>query len=252
MAEQSVAEQSVAEQSVAKRVESATPLSTVKKLKLQLFHRLQRRHRDAWKRYWGAFQLYLAAKLSIEEFHALAEELLGPDKHLHNKFVVALLSTAYQEEGDSAELRRNPQPPPAPEIQGHNGEGGGEAVRADAGSSAKDPLLQIIKEEGARHDSEQRSSVMHGSREVHGRKRPHSSVTPADNNAEEAAVNKLMHLERNRSHSEHPDRHSAQLLMGLGKHATTISPSSIAITPGSAPSSSRGFETSVSSDGRRD
>uniref|UniRef100_H3GJZ5 Uncharacterized protein n=1 Tax=Phytophthora ramorum TaxID=164328 RepID=H3GJZ5_PHYRM len=233
-----MAEQSVAEQSVAKRVESATPLSTVKKLKLQLFHRLQRRHRDAWKRYWGAFQLYLAAKLSIEEFHALAEELLGPDKlDLHNKFVVALLSTAYQEEGDSAELRRNPQPPPAPEIQGHNGEGGGEAVRAAAGSSAKDPLLQIIKEEGARHadgDSEQRSSVMHGSREVHGRKRPHSSVAPADNNAEEA------------------DRHSAQLLMGLGKHATTISPSSIAITPGSAPSSSRGFEASVSSDGRRD
>ncbi|RLN64011.1 hypothetical protein BBJ29_002395 [Phytophthora kernoviae] len=130
----------------------SAPRSTVQKLKLQLFHRLQRRHRDSWKRYWGAFQLYLAAKLSLEEFHALAEELLGPDKHLHNKFVVALLSTAFQQTDDDV------QPPLPPEIQDHNGEGGGEAVTVAAGEDTgsertkpKDPLLQIIKEEGARH-----------------------------------------------------------------------------------------------------
>ncbi|KAL3656854.1 hypothetical protein V7S43_018197 [Phytophthora oleae] len=226
----------------------ATPLSNLQKLKLQLFHRLQRRHRDAWKRYWGSFQLYLAAKLSLEEFHTLAEELLGPDKHLHNKFVVALLSTAYQETGD--ELRRSPQPPSAPKIQDHNGEGGGTGIKVltnegPSPKSNKDPLLQIIKEEGARHDSEQRSRDPH---EGHGRKRPHSSVAPADNSAEETAVSKLVHLDRDHSQCEshrvhdHPDHHSAQLLIGLGKFSTTtISPSS--------PSSSRGF---VTSDSRRD
>ncbi|RLN93217.1 hypothetical protein BBJ28_00009149 [Nothophytophthora sp. Chile5] len=126
------------------------PPTAVQKLKLQLFHRLQRRHRDAWKRYWTAFQLYLAARLSLEEFHALAEELLGPDKRsrlgvdLHNKFVVALLSTAYQQpEGDGGE-RRSHRPPPPPERQDHNGEGGGRAAKTD-------PLLQIIREESARH-----------------------------------------------------------------------------------------------------
>ncbi|KAG6955989.1 hypothetical protein JG687_00010857 [Phytophthora cactorum] len=170
------------------RVESPTPLSNVQKLKLQLFHRLQRRHRDAWKRYWGSFQLYLAAKLSLEEFHALAEELLGPDKHLHNKFVVALLSTAYQEVGDG-ELRRTPQPPSAPQLQDHSGEGGGAAdveTVANGGpspASSKDPLLQIIKEEDARH------------------------------------VNKIRHLDRDKSQHthDHPDHHSAELLIGLGK-----------------------------------
>ncbi|KAF4046256.1 Transcriptional regulator of RNA polII subunit [Phytophthora infestans] len=138
------------------QVQSAMPLSNVQKLKLQLFHRLQRRHRDAWKRYWGSFQLYLAAKLSLEEFHSLAEELLGPDKHLHNKFVVALLSTAYQEVGDG-ELQRNPQLPSAPQLQDHRVEGGGAAEvhtvanGSPSSTSSKDPLLQIIKEEGARH-----------------------------------------------------------------------------------------------------
>ncbi|KAE9341159.1 hypothetical protein PF008_g10761 [Phytophthora fragariae] len=237
---------------MAERVAAESPMSNVQKLKLQLFHRLQRRHRDAWKRYWGSFQLYLAAKLSLEEFHVLAEELLGPDKHLHNKFVVALLSTAYL---DAAELRSSPQPPSAPEIQDHNGEGGGQAA-VEAGQSptgSNDPLLQIIKEEGARHvggDSEQRSRVK---QEPQGRKRPHSSVEAADNNAEEAAVNKLVHLDgvTSRAH-DHPDHHSAQLLMGLGKHATSISPSSISITAKSAPSGSRAFQSSVSSDGRRE
>ncbi|KAE8976245.1 hypothetical protein PR003_g27003 [Phytophthora rubi] len=234
---------------MAERVAAESPMSNVQKLKLQLFHRLQRRHRDAWKRYWGSFQLYLAAKLSLEEFHVLAEELLGPDKHLHNKFVVALLSTAYL---DAAELRSSPQPPSAPEIHDHNGEGGGQAA-VEAGQSptwSNDPLLQIIKEEGARHDSEQRSRVK---QEPHGRKRPHSSVEAADNNAEGAAVNKLVHLDRDTSRAhEHPDHLSAQLLMGLGKHATSISPSSIAITAKSAPSGSRTFQSSVSSDGRRE
>ncbi|KAI9987464.1 hypothetical protein PInf_023503 [Phytophthora infestans] len=139
------------------QVQSAMPLSNVQKLKLQLFHRLQRRHRDAWKRYWGSFQLYLAAKLSLEEFHSLAEELLGPDKHLHNKFVVALLSTAYQEVGDG-ELQRYPQLPSAPQLQDHRVEGGGAAEvhtvanGSPSSTSSKDPLLQIIKEEGARHE----------------------------------------------------------------------------------------------------
>ncbi|KAG7389544.1 hypothetical protein PHYPSEUDO_010189 [Phytophthora pseudosyringae] len=239
------------------RAEPPTPLSSVQKLKLQLFHRLQRRHRDAWKRYWGSFQLYLAAKLSLEEFHALAEELLGPDKHLHNKFVVALLSTAYQEVGDG-ELRRDPQPPSALQLQDHNGEGGGDAeveMAANGGpspTSGSDPLLQIIKEEGARHvggDSEQRSRVPQDPHEVLGRKRPRSSVAPADNNAEEAAVNKLIHLDRDTSQHvhDHTDHHSAQLLMGLGKYAATT------ISPSSPSSSSRGFEPRVSSsDGRRD
>ncbi|CAI5736376.1 unnamed protein product [Peronospora destructor] len=85
-------------------------LLDVQKIKLQLFHRLQRCHRDAWKKYWGSFQLYVSAKLSLEEFHALAEELLGPDKHLHNKLVVSLLSTVYQEVGNG-ELQRSPQLP---------------------------------------------------------------------------------------------------------------------------------------------
>ncbi|OWZ16220.1 hypothetical protein PHMEG_00010006 [Phytophthora megakarya] len=221
------------------------PLSKVQKLKLQLFHRLQRRHRDAWKRYWGSFQLYLAAKLSLEEFHSLAEELLGPDKHLHNKFVVALLSTAYQDVGNG-ELQRNPQPPFAPEIQDHKGEGGGtEQTRTSGGPSptSNDPLLQIIKEEGARHDSEQRSRRQQEPQETLGRKRPRSSVAPTDNNAEEAVVHKLIHLDRDVH--DHHDHHSAQLLMGLGKCAeTTISPSS--------PSNREGFEPRVSSDGRRD
>ncbi|KAG1685168.1 hypothetical protein DVH05_009714 [Phytophthora capsici] len=223
----------------------ATPLSNLQKLKLQLFHRLQRRHRDAWKRYWGSFQLYLAAKLSLEEFHALAEELLGPDKHLHNKFVVALLSTAYQETGD--ELRRSPQPPLAPKLQDHSGEGGGTGLKVIANGgpspkSNKDPLLQIIKEEGARHvsgDSEQRSRGLH---EGNGRKRPLSSVAPADNIVE-GTVNKHVHLDHSHHAHDHPDHHSAQLLIGLGKFSTTT------ISPSSPSSSSRGFETS---DNRRD
>ena len=57
-------------------------LPNVLELKLQLFHRLQRRHRSAWKQYWRSFQRYLVAKLSLDEFHALAEELLGPDKRM--------------------------------------------------------------------------------------------------------------------------------------------------------------------------
>ncbi|ETN08218.1 hypothetical protein PPTG_12059 [Phytophthora nicotianae INRA-310] len=225
------------------QVESPTPLSNVQKLKLQLFHRLQRRHRDSWKRYWGSFQLYLAAKLSLEEFHALAEELLGPDKHLHNKFVVALLSTAYQEAGDG-ELRPTPQPPSALQLQGHSGVGGGTKILkvANGGpspASNKDPLLQIIKEEDARHDSEQRSQDTHA---INGRKRPHSSFAPPDDNTEES-VSKHMHLDRDtaRHAHDHPDHQSAELLMGLGKCSTaTISPSS--------PSTNRGFEPRVSPD----
>lgn len=225
-------------------MQSAMPLSNVQKLKLQLFHRLQRRHRDAWKRYWGSFQLYLAAKLSLEEFHSLAEELLGPDKHLHNKFVVALLSTAYQEVGDG-ELQRNPQLPSAPQLQDHRVEGGGAAEvhtvanGSPSSTSSKDPLLQIIKEEGARHDSEQR---LQNSHTIHGRKRPHSTVAPADDSTEES-VNKLIHLDRGKARHvhDHPDHHSAEILMGLGKcAATTISPSS--------PSSNRNFEPRVSPD----
>ncbi|KAG7400482.1 hypothetical protein PHYBOEH_005510 [Phytophthora boehmeriae] len=230
----------------------ATSRLTVQKLKLQLFHRLQRRHRDSWKRYWGAFQLYLAAKLSLEEFHALAEELLGPDKHLHNKFVVALLSTSFQQTDDDV------QPPPPPERQDHNGGGGG---RAEAGAIAvemenqkpKDPLLQIIKEEGARHvcgDSEQRLSVTPDT-EVQNLKRPHSSVDSAH---EDAVVNKhLTAASRDRSltHDDHSDHQSAALLIGLGKCSST-SPSSIALTPGSTPSN-RSFEAQLSSgtDNRR-
>lgn len=184
------------------------PPSAVQKLKLQLFHRLQRRHRDAWQRYWGAFQQYLAAKLSLEEFHALAEELLGPDKHLHNKFVVALLSTAYQEAPDN----QQPQPPLPPELRDHSGEGGGEATTP----TNSDPLLQIIKEEGARHDSEQRSSEPQSRH--NGRKRSHSGTS-------EESSSKQPHLsdsnqDRPRVDEQHPDHHSAQLLIGLSSAAT--------------------------------
>jgi hypothetical protein len=132
---------------------------------------------------------------------------------LHNKFVVALLSTAYQDV--EVPSSPQPQPPSTPKLQDHNGEGGGEvAMEANGGPSptgSNDPLLQIIKEEGARHgrcicarsrldprglplfnavggDSEQRSRVQLDSREPQGRKRRHSSVAPADNNADEAGA----------------------------------------------------------------
>lgn len=64
--------------------------------------------------------------------------------------MVVLLSTAYL---DAAELQRSPQPPSAPEIQDHNGEGGGQAaLEAEASpTGSNDPLLRIIKEESARH-----------------------------------------------------------------------------------------------------
>lgn len=151
-------------------------LLDVQKIKLQLFHRLQRRHRDAWKSYWSAFQLYVAARLSLEEFHALAEELLGPEKRallslmycrrealimtkeyddsgLHNRLVVSLLSTVSQEL-KHGELQRSPQLPLALEIQGRNGdeERKEAAIDEDASmSSTEDPLLQFARKEGTRY-----------------------------------------------------------------------------------------------------
>lgn len=53
---------------------------SVRELKLQLFYRLQARGpRGAWTQYWTAFQRFLAARIALEEFHALALELLGED-----------------------------------------------------------------------------------------------------------------------------------------------------------------------------
>ncbi|KAI9913322.1 hypothetical protein PsorP6_005744 [Peronosclerospora sorghi] len=201
-----------------------TPPLEVRKLKLQLFHCLQRRHCDAWKRYWGSFQLYLVAKLSLEEFHALAEELLGPDKRkrncgkyldLHNEFVVALLRTAYH--GD-AELQRGPQPHSTSKSQ----------------SLATLPVTSNTIGE----DFEQQGNTLHG------RKQQHSSVSLA---ADEAAVNKLQALSRDKSYDhDYTDHHSAQLLMDLYKHATPVDSSAIEITSRSTPSNStNGFRSRV-------
>lgn len=68
------------------------------------------------------------------------------------------------------------------------------------------------------------------------------------------AASKLMHLDRDkRLNSDHPDHQSAQLLMGLGKSATTINLSSIDATPTSTlPHSSRGFERHVSTANKRE
>lgn len=58
----------------------AGPPSAMRVLKLQLFHRLQARGpRGAWTQYWTGFQRFLAARLALEEFHALAVALLGED-----------------------------------------------------------------------------------------------------------------------------------------------------------------------------
>ncbi|CAH0493821.1 unnamed protein product [Peronospora farinosa] len=226
-----------------------TLLDDVQKIKLQLFHCLQRRHRDAWKHYWSSFHLYMVAKLSLEEFHALAEELLGPDKDLHNKLVVSLLSTVSQEVGNE-ELQRSLKLSLALEMQDHNGEEERKETAVNGGyvrSTNEDPLLQFVKKKGTRYDSEQPRQ------EPLGCKRPYSSIVPANNNTEETAK-KLMHLDRDeRLASDHPDHQSAQLLMGLGKLATTINPSSIAATPISTPSnSSRGFKPHASTASRRE
>ncbi|CAH0493820.1 unnamed protein product [Peronospora farinosa] len=227
-----------------------TLLDDVQKIKLQLFHCLQRRHRDAWKHYWSSFHLYMVAKLSLEEFHALAEELLGPDKDLHNKLVVSLLSTVSQEVGNE-ELQRSLKLSLALEMQDHNGEEERKETAVNGGyvrSTNEDPLLQFVKKKGTRYDSEQPRQ------EPLGCKRPYSSIVPANNNTEETAAKKLMHLDRDeRLASDHPDHQSAQLLMGLGKLATTINPSSIAATPISTPSnSSRGFKPHASTASRRE
>ncbi|TMW58661.1 hypothetical protein Poli38472_010220 [Pythium oligandrum] len=64
----------------------------VRECKAQLYHALQRRHRNAWRMYWTAFQQYLVTRLSLEELHTIAEKLLGQESiRLHNEFVVALL-----------------------------------------------------------------------------------------------------------------------------------------------------------------
>ncbi|UIZ29271.1 hypothetical protein KXD40_002907 [Peronospora effusa] len=237
-----------------------TLLDDVQKIKLQLFHCLQRRHRDAWKHYWSSFHLYMVAKLSLEEFHALADELLGPDKHLHNKLVLSLLSTVSQEVEDE-ELQGSLQLSLALEIQDHNGEEERKETAVNEGyvrSTNEDPLLQFVKKKGTRYDSEQPRQ------EPLGCKRPYSSIVPANNNAEETGVTwfvlhslaakKLVHLDRDeRLDSDHPDHQSAQLLMGLGKLATTINPSSIADTSISTPSnSSRGFKPHASTASRRE
>jgi hypothetical protein len=53
---------------------------SVRALKLQLFYRLQARGpHGAWTRYWTGFQRFLAARIALEEFHALAREVLGDD-----------------------------------------------------------------------------------------------------------------------------------------------------------------------------
>ncbi|CAI5731148.1 unnamed protein product [Hyaloperonospora brassicae] len=221
----------------------------VLELKLQLFHRLQRRHRSAWKQYWRSFQRYLVAKLSLDEFHAVAEELLGPDKHLHNKFVLALLSTAYQEAGD-VELSRTAQLPLALGTRKSDGCIGEAAAKlsnvADEGadSTRRDGSVlpvQTTKDGGGRHDCGQQNRAA-----SLGRKRSYRSMDAGRGSAEEAARTKLVHLDRDSVHGhDSSDRQSAQLLMGLGKCATTISPSSIGPDPSTI--SNAGHSTCVSS-----
>lgn len=55
----------------------------VRLLKAQLFQALENRERDAWKSYWADFQRYLLAQRSLQEFHALALALLGPDQRTY-------------------------------------------------------------------------------------------------------------------------------------------------------------------------
>ena len=78
---------------------------------------------------------------------------------LHNEFVVALLSTAYegQEVGDT-ELWRNSQLSKAPEAKERDGKTKGETrpsmvAEEDVCTTRRDGslLLQMTKEEGARH-----------------------------------------------------------------------------------------------------
>ncbi|CAH0517274.1 unnamed protein product [Peronospora belbahrii] len=216
-------------------------LSNVQKMKLQLYHRLQRRHRNVWKQYWSSFQLFLMAKISLEEFHALAEDFLGPDKHMHNKFVISLLSTTGDQE--NTDLYTNQQPPPALEMPDYKGKEEINDIvinRRTKTVSRKDMLLQNSKKNCMRYDDDDDQRQ----KEPLGGKRSHSSIVSINTNVEETVVKKLMHLHQDQSHNRvHPDHQSAQLLMELGKFGRTSSPSSIVIAPVSTPSNnSKGLE----------
>uniref|UniRef100_A0AAV1TP78 Uncharacterized protein n=1 Tax=Peronospora matthiolae TaxID=2874970 RepID=A0AAV1TP78_9STRA len=225
------------------QVPSSRPLPDVLKLKLQLFHRLQRCNRDAWKQYWRSFQQYLVAKLSLEEFHGLAEELLGSDKHLHNEFVAALLCTTYErQEIGHTELWRNSQLSETPEAQERDRKAKGETrpsmvAEEDVCTTRRDGslLLQMTTEERARHvggDCGQKEQAAE-----FGRKRPNSRIEAAGDSTEAAACTKRVFLDREQVLERyHSDHQSAQLLMGLGKCATAVSAPSIAATPEPNPS----------------
>ncbi|KAL7694478.1 putative transcriptional coactivator Hfi1/Transcriptional adapter 1 [Plasmopara halstedii] len=227
-------------------------LSEARKLKLQLFHRLQRTNCNAWERYWGSFRLYLVAKLSHKEFHAVAEELLGPNKHLHNEFVVALLSTACHENENENKKKNNLQPHLAQQIEKHSEEGNLAAKRDDTSMILDDVSLldfKCAKQERSESvgDFEQqrisynkvgrkrsysttasynkvgrkRSYSTTASYNKVGRKRSNSTTASTDSNAEEAAVEKLVRFSQTRSldfHNE-PDHKSVKLLLELGKYA---------------------------------
>lgn len=85
-----VKSETTAHPAVAVNAEAGAPYSnggavasetTVKQLKLQLFQELQRsrHHRDAWRTYWHTLQQFSVAKLSLDEFHDVAETLLTPE-----------------------------------------------------------------------------------------------------------------------------------------------------------------------------
>jgi hypothetical protein len=52
----------------------------LKKLKFELFQELQRTNKKGWDQYWSAFQQFLLAKISLQEFKQVAESLLTPAK----------------------------------------------------------------------------------------------------------------------------------------------------------------------------
>ncbi|CEG35895.1 Transcriptional coactivator Hfi1/Transcriptional adapter 1 [Plasmopara halstedii] len=160
-------------------------LSEARKLKLQLFHRLQRTNCNAWERYWGSFRLYLVAKLSHKEFHAVAEELLGPNKHLHNEFVVALLSTACHENENENKKKNNLQPHLAQQIEKHSEEGNLAAKRDDTSMILDDVSLldfKCAKQERSESDFEQQRISYNKKLElcVPDRFREHVSIINAD------------------------------------------------------------------------
>ncbi|TDH66715.1 hypothetical protein CCR75_006577 [Bremia lactucae] len=223
------------------------PPSTVQKLKLQLFHRLQRQSVDAWKSYWQSFQLFMLAQMSLSEFHELIEELLGPHKYLHNNFVIALLSSAHQCADD--DMQRH-SPHRASALHEYNSEGKDKVHTVFNGGktlACSETLPLQIKEEREYNKTEATIAASATTnldnlvgKDLNRRlqqdllktprsKRLHNCVDTTSGNREEegnnvraiVAVTKLLRLSQDESRHDQSDQLSAELLMGLGKRSAT-------------------------------